>query len=190
MFNELECPKCWNWYCRKVVTNSHAEAGAPSGVSAALDGTTITVTWTPPSPAPSNGYTVYYTDSYSPKFRLVSRDAGSVSVSSGSDSQVVIIPDTDIAYRASVVAVSDLPSVEVTAVPGTPRYVTIIHDFVSVPVILLHASLQIPMLRSLMTCCCQTTVLWKTLSCACAVLLEGWTAAQILAQVLILTLLS
>ena len=50
------------------------------------------------------------------------RDAGSVSVSSGSDSQVVI-PVTEIVYRVSVVAVSDLPSVEITAVPGTLRYV-------------------------------------------------------------------
>ena len=65
---------------------------------------------------------VYYMDFYSPSHRTVPRDAGSVSVSSGSDSQVVI-PVTDIVYRASVVAVSDLPSVEVTAAPGTPRYV-------------------------------------------------------------------
>ena len=49
------------------------------------------------------------------------RDAGSVSVSSGSDSQVVIIPDTDIVYTVSVVAVSDLPSAEVEGVPGTLR---------------------------------------------------------------------
>ena len=53
----------------------------------------------------------------------MARDEGNVSVSSGSDSQVVIIPDTDIVYTVSVVAVSDLPSVEITAVPGTPRYV-------------------------------------------------------------------
>ena len=66
---------------------------------------------------------VYYTDYYSPRHRAVPRDEGSVSVSSGSASQVVIIPDTDIVYRASVVAISDLPSVVVTAVPGTPRYV-------------------------------------------------------------------
>ena len=120
---------------------------------------------------------VYYTDSYSPSHRTVARDEGSMSVSSGSASQVVIIPDTDIVYRASVVAISDLPSVVVTAAPGTS---TIIHDFASVPVILLHASLQIPMLRSLMTCCCQTTVSWITLSCACAVLLGGWTAAVLM----------
>ena len=65
---------------------------------------------------------VYYTDSYSPSHRTVPRDAGSVSVSSGSDSQVVIIPDTDIVYTVSVVAVSDLPSLVTAAVPGTPRY--------------------------------------------------------------------
>ena len=102
--------------------NSHAAAVAPSGVSVAQDGTTITVKWTPPSSAPSNGYMVYYTDSYSPSHRTVPRDEGSVSVSSGSASQVVI-PVTDIVYTVSVVAVSDLPSVVVTAVPGTPRYV-------------------------------------------------------------------
>ena len=50
------------------------------------------------------------------------RDAGSVSVSSGSASQVVIIPDTDIVYTVSVVAVSDLPSVQVEGVPGTHRH--------------------------------------------------------------------
>ena len=50
------------------------------------------------------------------------RDAGSVSVNSGSASQVVI-PVTDIVYRVSVVAVSDLPSVVTTAVPGTHTYV-------------------------------------------------------------------
>ena len=105
----------------KVVTNSHAAAAAPSGVSAAQDGTTITVKWTPPSPAPSNGYIVYYTDSYSPSHRTEPRDEGSMPVSSGSASQAVIIPDTDIVYTVSVVAVSDLPSAEVEAVPGTPR---------------------------------------------------------------------
>ena len=67
---------------------------------------------------------VYYTDSYFVStHRATPRDAGSMPVSSGSDSQVVIIPDTDIVYTVSVVAVSDLPSMEITAVPGTPRYV-------------------------------------------------------------------
>ena len=104
----------------------------------------------------------------------MARDAGNVSVSSGSASQVVI-PVTDIVYRVYVVAVSELPSVQVEGVPGTLRYicVTIIHDHqplqLSVSVTLLHASLQIPMLRSLVKCCCQTTVSWITLSCACAV---------------------
>ena len=45
-----------------------------------------------------------------------------MSVSSGSDSQVVI-PVTNIVYTVSVVAVSDLPSAEVQGVPGTLRYV-------------------------------------------------------------------
>ena len=45
-----------------------------------------------------------------------------MSVSSGSASQVVI-PVTNIVYTVSVVAVSDLPSDVVTAVPGTLRYV-------------------------------------------------------------------
>ena len=105
-----------------VDINSHAEAAAPSGVSFTLDGTTITVTWTPPSSAPSNGYIVYYTDFYSPSHYSEPRDEGSVSVSSGSDSQVVI-PVTSIVYTVSVVAVSDLPSTEVEGVPGTLRYV-------------------------------------------------------------------
>ena len=107
-----------------VDMNSHAEAGAPSNVSFTLDGSTITVTWTPPSPAPSNGYIVYYTDFYI--YLHSARDEGSVSVNSGSDTQVVISV-TDIVYRVSVVAVSDLPSAEVKGVPGD--YVTIIHDY-------------------------------------------------------------
>ena len=104
-----------------VRINSHAEAAAPSDVRFTLDGTTITVTWTPPSPAPSNGYIVYYVDFYSPSHYPVARDEGNVSVSSGSDSRVVI-PVTDIVYTVSVVAVSDLPSAEVEGVPGTHRY--------------------------------------------------------------------
>ena len=48
-----------------------------------------------------------------------------MSVSSGSDSQVVI-PVTSIVYTVSVVAVSDLPSAVVEGVPGTLRYV---HDY-------------------------------------------------------------
>ena len=108
-----------------VGTNFHAEAAAPSNVRFTLDGTTITVTWTPPSPAPSNGYLVYYLDFYSPSHLPVARDEGIVSVSNGSASQVVI-PVTDIVYRVYVVAVSDLPSVQVEGVPGTQcvrRYV-------------------------------------------------------------------
>ena len=117
-----------------VDTNSHTEAAAPSGVNFTHDGTTITVNWTPPSPAPSNGYMVYYTDYYI--FRHSARDAGSVSVSSGSDSQVVI-PVTDIVYNVSVVAVSDLPSVVIEAVPGTHRYMLpIIHDYQTLQVYL------------------------------------------------------
>ena len=59
---------------------------------------------------------VYYVDYYS--YLHSARDAGSVSVSSGSASQVVI-PVTNIVYTVSVVAVSDLPSAEVEGVPGT-----------------------------------------------------------------------
>ena len=104
-----------------VDINSHAEAAAPSDVSFTLDGPTITVTWTPPSPAPSNGYIVYYS---------ATEDVGSVSVSSGSVSQAVI-PGRQAdraytvsvvalsAYLPSVVALSDLPSVHTTAVPAT-----------------------------------------------------------------------
>ena len=79
----------------KVDINSHAEAAAPSDVSFTHDGTTITVTWTPPSSIPSNGYIimVYYTD-----FHNVARDVGSVPVSSGSTSQVVI-PVTERVYN-------------------------------------------------------------------------------------------
>ena len=102
--------------------NSNAVADTPSNVRFTLDGTTITVTWTPPSPAPSNGYIAYYTDFYSPSHYSAPRDEGSVSVSSGSASQVVI-PVTDIVYTVSVVAVSDLPSIQTAAVPGTHRYV-------------------------------------------------------------------
>ena len=105
-----------------VNINSHTAAATPSDVRFTRDGTTITVTWTPSSPAPSNGYIVHYTDFYSPRPYSVARDVGSVSVSSGSDSQVVI-PVTSIVYTVSVVAVSDLPSVQVEAVPGTHRYV-------------------------------------------------------------------
>ena len=114
----------------------HAEAAAPSNISFTLDGPTITVTWIPPSPAPSNGYMVYYTDFYSP-----ARDAGNLSVSSGSASQVVI-PVTDIVYTVSVVAVSDLPSVQTEAVPGTRIMCYHYSNSASVPVNLLHASLN------------------------------------------------
>ena len=103
-----------------VDINSNADTAAPSNVSFTHNGTTITVTWTPTSPAPSNGYMVYYTDYYS--YLHSARDEGSVSVSSGSDSQVVI-PVTNIVYTVSVVAVSDLPSVQTEAVPGTHTYV-------------------------------------------------------------------
>ena len=43
-----------------------------------------------------------------------------MSVNSGSASQVVI-PVTNIVYTVSVVAVSDLPSVQTEGVPGTHR---------------------------------------------------------------------
>ena len=100
-----------------VDINSHAEATAPSDVGAAQNGTTITVTWTPPSPAPSAGYMVYYN---------TTGDEGSVSVSSGSDGQAVITGrQADRVYTVIVVALSDLPSVQTTAVPairpGTQR---------------------------------------------------------------------
>ena len=45
-----------------------------------------------------------------------------MSVSSSSDSQVVITV-TDIVYRVYVVAVSDVPSVQIEAVPGTYRII-------------------------------------------------------------------
>ena len=48
-----------------------------------------------------------------------------MSVSSGSASQVVI-PVTDIVYTVSVVAVSDLPSVQVEGVPGTHTYLDLV----------------------------------------------------------------
>ena len=85
-----------------MVMSRHAGGVAPSGVSAAQDGTTITVTWIPPSPAPSAGYMVYYS---------TTGDEGSVSVNSGSDTQAVIKGrQADRVYTVSVVAVSDLPS--------------------------------------------------------------------------------
>ena len=97
-------------YGLKVVMLYHAGGVVPSGVSAAQDGTTITVTWTPPSPAPSAGYMVYYS---------TTGDEGSVSVSSGSDSQAVITGrQADRVYTVSVVAVSDLPSAQTPAVPA------------------------------------------------------------------------
>ena len=121
MSKTLDCLNFYSEYCRKVeIVNitSHAEATAPSNISFTLDGPTITVTWIPPSPTPSNGYMVYYTDFYI--YSHSARDEGSVAVSSGSASQVVI-PVTNIVYRVSVVAVSDLPSVQTEAVPGTHR---------------------------------------------------------------------
>ena len=86
-----------------MVTSRHAGGVAPSGVSAAQDGTTITVTWIPPSPIPSAGYVVFYS---------TTGDEGSVSVSSGSDSQAVITGrQADYEYTVSVVALSaHLPS--------------------------------------------------------------------------------
>ena len=111
-----------------VGTNFHAEAAAPSDVRFTLDGPTITVTWTPPSPAPSNGYIVHYTDFYSLSHRTVVRDEGNVSVSSGSASQVVI-PVTSIVYTVSVMAVSDLPSVQVEGVPGTHTYIDMCYHY-------------------------------------------------------------
>ena len=143
----------------------YTEGVAPSGISAAQDGTTITVTWTPPSPAPSAGYMVYYS---------TIGDEGSVSVSSGSDSQVVITGlHADRAYTVSVVAVFDLPSVQTAAAPavrpGTQK--DQIYSIVSVlPLLLpqmcvcaLHAFLQFPMLSSMVECC-PTTVLWWSLT--------------------------
>ena len=109
-----------------VDNNFHAAATAPSDVKFTLDGPTITVTWTPPSHAPSNGYIVYYTDYYI--FKHSARDEGNVSVSSGSASQVVI-PVTDIVYTVSVVAVSDLPSVQVEGVPGTHTYIDMCYHY-------------------------------------------------------------
>ena len=93
-----------------MVMSHYAGGVAPSGVSAAQDGTTVTVTWIPPSPAPSAGYMVYYS---------TTGDEGSVSVSSGSDSQAVITGrQADRAYTVSVVAVFYLPSVQTAAVPA------------------------------------------------------------------------
>ena len=93
-----------------MVILHHAGGVAPSGVSAAQDGTTITVTWIPPSPAPSAGYMVYYS---------TTGDEGSVSVSSGSDSQAVITGrQADRVYTVSIVALSaHLPST-LTTVPA------------------------------------------------------------------------
>ena len=45
-----------------------------------------------------------------------------MSVSSGSASQVISSLSQTIVYTVSVVAVSDLPSVQTEAVPGTHRY--------------------------------------------------------------------
>ena len=93
-----------------MVISDYAGGVAPSGISAVQDGTNITVTWTPPSSAPSAGYMVYYS---------TTGDEGSVSVSSGSDSQVVITGlQADRVYTVSVVAVSDLPSVQTAAAPA------------------------------------------------------------------------
>ena len=64
-----------------------------------------------------------------------------MSVSSGSASQVVI-PVTNIVYRVSVVSVSDLPSVQTEAVPGTRIMCYHYSNSASVPVNLLHASLN------------------------------------------------
>ena len=58
----------------------------------------------------------------------MARDEGNVSVSSGSASQVVI-PVTDIVYRVYVVAVSDLPSVQVEGVPGTHTYIDMCYHY-------------------------------------------------------------
>ena len=82
---------------------------------------------------------VYYTDFYI--FLHSARDEGSVAVSSGSASQVVI-PVTDIVYTVSVVAVSDLPSVQTEAVPGTRIMCYHYSNSASVSVNLLHASLN------------------------------------------------
>ena len=84
-----------------MVMSHYAGGVAPSGVSAAQDGTTITVTWIPPSPAPSAGYMVYY---------CTTGDEGSVSVSSGSDRAVITGRQVGRVYIVGVVAVSDLPS--------------------------------------------------------------------------------
>ena len=58
----------------------------------------------------------------------MARDAGNVSVSNGSASQVVINV-TDIVYRVYVVAVSDLPSVQVEGVPGTHTYIDMCYHY-------------------------------------------------------------
>ena len=93
-----------------MVISDYAGGVAPSSVSAAQDGTTITVTWAPPTPAPSVGYMVYYS---------TTGDERSVSVSNGSDSQAVITcQQADHVYTVSVVAVYvHLPST-LTTVPA------------------------------------------------------------------------
>ena len=113
-----------------VVSNSHAAAAAPGDVRFTLDRPTITVTWTPPSPTPSNGYNVYYSDYYYRPlyFNSVARDEGRVSVSSGSDSQVVI-PVTDIVYRVYVTALYNQTSVSIEGVPGTHMYVDMCYHY-------------------------------------------------------------
>ena len=63
-----------------------------------------------------------------------------MSVSSGSASQVISSLSQTIVYTVSVVAVSDLPSVQTEAVLGTHRYrynVLPLLNFTSVPVIII-----------------------------------------------------
>ena len=76
------------------------------------------------------------------------RDEGSVSVSSGSASRVVI-PVTDIVYSVSVVAVSDLPSVATEAVPGTHTYI----DMYYIPLF---------MITKLYKCACDVTACFSS----------------------------
>ena len=118
--------------------DSHTEVTAPRNTNATQNRTTITVTWTPPSPAPLNGYLVYYS---------ATGDEGSVSVSSGSVSQTVITGrQADRVYTVSVVALSaHLPSALTAAVPavrpGTQRvekyYYDYYQDVANVPVVIL-----------------------------------------------------
>ena len=79
-----------------------------TGVNATQNGTTIRVNWTPPDPAPS-GYLIYYS---------ATGDGGIVSVSSGSDNQVVITGrQAGRVYTISMVALSEhLPSVQTALV--------------------------------------------------------------------------